>query len=328
MQTVRSNPELFNFESFEQIASLPEYRPNNPLTQENYHQILGWYHFAEKQCCCVQRASGTLCGTPHNHGWVAKLKDGTVTILGADCANDKFGADSTVFKDISLAMNARREKERADKVRSLVEQSTHFENELRAAIARVRQARMQLDEFLRSVGHEFRQRIVNMAKTGNTSVVIEGVKVRYDQKSGKNTPETNVIKHTLGVLDGLSAVDYQQFLRLTVEMEHIKAAFVEARTTTQLNRAIKAKLAYHIEQCEPALIQAEQLVGVVTRFFRNSAWLYCFLTDDRSERARLAKIAMNEAGVEGSRDQAKGWLSQREHELCEELGVDRIRLCR
>jgi hypothetical protein len=95
-----------------------------------------------------------------------------------------------------------------------------------------------------------------------------------------------------------------------------------------LNRAIKAKLGYHIEQCEPALIQAEQLVGVVTRFFRNSAWLYCFLTDDRSERARLAKRAMNEAGVEGSRDQAKGWLSQREHELCRELGVDRIRLCR
>ncbi|MFJ1472480.1 hypothetical protein [Massilia orientalis] len=243
------NPELLNFESFQQIASLPEYRPNNPLTQENYRQILGWYHFAEKQCCCVQRASGTLCGTLHNHGWVAKLKDGTVTILGADCANDKFGADSTVFKDISLAMNARREKEREEKIRRLVEQSTHYEIQLRGAIARLRQARLQLDEFLNSIGHEFRRRIVNMAKTGNASVVIEGVKVRYEEKSGKRVPETSVIKHTLGALEGLSAIDYQQFLRLTVEMEHIKDAFVEARAATQLNRAIKAKLGFHIERC-------------------------------------------------------------------------------
>jgi hypothetical protein len=328
MQTVRSNPELTNFESFEQITSMPEYRPDNPLTQENYHQILGWYHLAEKQCCCVQRASGTLCGTPHNHGWVAKLKDGTTTILGADCANDKFGADSTVFKDISLAINARREKERADKIRSLVEQSAHYETQLRAAIARIKQARLQLDEFLNGIGHEFRRRIVNMAKTGNASVVIEGVKVRYDNKSGKSAPETSVIKHTLGALEGLSAIDYQQFLRLTVEMELIKDAFVEAKTSTQLNRAIKAKLGYHIEQCEPALMQAEQLEGMVSRFFRNKAWLYCFLTDDRSERARVAKRAMNESGIEGSRDQAKAWLTQREHELCRELGVDRIRFCR
>ena len=259
---------------------------------------------------------------------MARLRDGTVTILGADCANDKFGADSTVFKDISLAMNARREKERTDKIRSLVEQSTHYETQLRAAIVRVRQARIQLDEFLNSIGDEFRRRIVNMAKTGNSSVVIEGVKVRYDKNSSKNTPETSIIKHTLGALEGLSAIDYQQFLRLTVEMEHIKDAFVEAKTSTQLNRAIKAKLGYHIEQCEPALMRAEQLEGVVSRFFRNQAWLYCFLTDDRSERARLAKRAMNESGIEGSRDQAKTWLTQREHELCRELGVDRIRLCR
>jgi hypothetical protein len=327
MQTVRSNPELFHFESFEQITSLPEYRPNNPLHQENYRQILGWYHFAEKQCCCVQRAGGTLCGTPHNHGWVARLKDDTVTILGADCANDKFGTDSTVFKDISLATNARREKERADKIRTLVEQGTHYETQLRAAIVQVRQARLQLDEFLNSIGHEFRRRIVNMAKTGNSSVVIEGVKDRYDKNSSRNNPETSIIKHTLGSLEGLSAIDYQQFLRLTVEMEHIKDAFVEAKTLTQLNRVIKAKLGYHIEHCEPALMQAEQLEGVVSRFLRNPAWLYCFLTNDRSERAKIAKVAMIEAGIEGGRDQAKGWLTQREQELCRELGVDRIRLC-
>lgn len=328
MHAARSNPELVNFETFEQVTSLPGYRPNNPLTQENYRQILGWYHFSEKQSCCVQRASGTLCGTPHNHGWVATLKDGTITILGADCANDKFGADSTVFEDISLAVNARREKERADNIQSLVDQGNHFESRLRAAIERVRQARLRLDDFLNSIGNDFRRRIVNMAKTGNTSVVIEGVKVRYDKDSAKNGPETSVIKHTLGVLDGLSAIDYQQFLQLTVEMEHIKDAFIEARAATQLNRTVKAKLGHQIERCESVLVQAEQLEGVVHRFFRNPAWLYCFLTDDRSERARLAKRAMNEAGIDGSRDHAKGWLSQREHDLCQELGVDRIRLCR
>jgi hypothetical protein len=108
--------QLLGFATFEEIADLPVFLRDNPLTQENYKQIVGWYRLLEKRCCCVQRASGALCATPHNHGWVARLRDGSITILGGDCAKEKFGADSTVFRDIGLAQNIKKAKEREERV--------------------------------------------------------------------------------------------------------------------------------------------------------------------------------------------------------------------
>jgi hypothetical protein len=328
MGTPKSAIELLSFDSFDQIVALPGYRPDNPLCQENYRKILGWYRFPEKRMCCVQRPGGTLCGTPHNHGWVAELKDGSVTILGADCANDKFGADSAVFKDIGLARNAKKERERQQRIDQLLAQGAEYERRLKDAIARIKAARRNIDELLDGIGASFRSRIERIAKSGNASVVVEGVKTRHHEEKGKSKQETSVIKHVVGSLDGLAAIDRQQFVSLTVEMEHMRIAFSDARTMGASGRTLRAEVARRIEQCDPVLRRAEQLETLVERFLGNAAWPYCFLIDDRSERSKVAKLAMNRSGVEGSRDHAKAWLAQREAELCKQLGVERIRIYR
>lgn len=328
MGTANSTIELLSFDSFDQIVALPGYRPDNPLCQDNYSKILGWYRFHEKRMCCVQRPGGTLCGTPHNHGWVAELQDGSVTILGADCANDKFGADSAVFKDIGLAQNAKRERERRQRIDQLLGQGAEYERRLKDAIARIKAARRSVDELLDGIGASFRSRVEKMAKSGNASVVVEGVKTRHYEEKGKSKQETSVIKHVVGSLDGLAAIDRQQFVSLTVEMEHLRVAFSDARTVGASGRTLRADVARRIEQSDPVLRRAEQLETLVERFLGNSAWPYCFLIDDRSERSKVAKMAMNCSGVQGSRDHAKAWLADREAELCKQLGVERIRIYR
>jgi hypothetical protein len=174
MGTPTSTIELLSFGEFDQIVALPGYRLDNPLCQDNYQKILGWYRFPEKRMCCVQRPGGTLCGTPHNHGWVAELKDGSVTILGADCANDKFGTDSAVFKDIGLALNAKKERERQQRLDHLLGQGADYERRLQDAIARIKAARRRIDDLLDSIGANFRSRIEQTAKSGNATVVVEG----------------------------------------------------------------------------------------------------------------------------------------------------------
>ena len=328
MVTPITTIELLSFDGFDQIAALPGYRPDNPLCQDNYRKILGWYRFPEKRTCCVQRPGGTLCGTPHNHGWVAELKDGSVTILGADCAKDKFGADSAVFKDIGLALNAKRERERQQKLEHLLGQGVEYEQRLRDAIARLKVARRGIDELLNGIGANCRSRIERMAKSGNASVVVEGVKTRHYTENGKSKQENSVIKHVVGSLHGLAAIDRQQFISLTVEMEHIRVAFIDAKAAGSLSRTLRSEIVRRIEQCDPVLMRAEQLESMVARFLDNSAWPYCFLTDDRSERSKVAKLAMKQSGVEGSREHAKTWLLLQEAELCQRLGVERIRIDR
>jgi hypothetical protein len=126
----------------------------------------------------------------------------------------------------------------------------------------------------------------------------------------------------------LPAIDRQQFVSLTVEMEHMRIAFSDARATGASGRSLRAEFARRIEQCDPVLRRAEQLETMVDRFLSNSVWPYCFLIDDRSERSKVAKLAMNSSGVDGGRDHAKAWLAVKEAELCAQLGVERIRIYR
>lgn len=320
--------ELLGFASFEEIVGLPGYLPENPLTQENYKQILGWYRLTEKRSCCVQRASGTLCATPHNHGWVARLQDGSITILGGNCAKEKFGADSTVFRDIGLAQNIKKAQEREKRVALLIAKGAYYEAQLQSWIIQLKTSHRGVDDFLCSTGEEFRSRIERMAKTGRADVVVEGEVVRHYEERGRSKQEIRVIKHRLGSLDGLSAVSKPQFVTLIAEMERIKSAFFELREGAQMSRKQKAEMTACLEQCEPVLTRGRLLNETAARFMANSALLYCFVTADRSERARLARLAMKEAGVEGNKDQAKGWLADRENEIRIEMGAERIRLAR
>lgn len=320
--------ELLGFASFEEIVDLPGFVPENPLTQENYKQIVGWYRLPEKRCCCVQRASGALCATPHNHGWVARLHDGSITILGGDCAKEKFGADSTVFRDIGLAQNIKKAKEREKRAAQLVAEGERYEMQLQSWITQLKTSHRGVNDFLCGIGEQFRNRIERMAKTGIADIVVEGEIVRHYEERGRSKQEIRVIKHRLGSLDGLSAVSKPQFVSLIAEMEQIKSAFSQLRAATRMARKEKAELSARLEQCESVLTRSRLLNEAATRFLANPALLYCFLTDNRSERARLARLAMKEAGVDGNKDQAKGWLADRENQLRIEMRADRIRLVR
>jgi len=328
MDTVLRAEELVGFASFEEIAELPGFMPENPLTQKNYMQILGWYRLSEKRSCCVQRTSGTLCATPHNHGWVARLRDGSITILGSNCAKEKFGADSTVFRDIGLAQNIKKAREREKRIAQLVAEGARYEARLQDWIIQLKASYHGVDDFLRGVGERFRSRIEQMAKTGRADVVVEGEIVRRYEKRGRSKQEIRIIKHRLGSLAGLSAVDKSQFVTMVAEMEQIKSAFAELRGGMQIGRKEKAKLSTRLEQCESVLTRGRLLTEEAARFLANSALLYCFLTEDRSERARLARLAMKEAGVDGNKDQAKGWFADQENLIRAEIRAERIRIAR
>jgi hypothetical protein len=328
MDPMRKTDELRGFGNFEEIAELPGFVPDNPLTQENYKQIVGWYRLREKRSCCVQRTGNTLCATPHNHGWVARLQDDSLTILGGDCAKTKFGADSTVFKDIGLAQNARKAKERELRIAQLIAEGARYQARLRDAIMELRTSHRTIDAFLDSIGLEFRGRVDEMAKTGAADVVVEGEIVRRYEEKGRTKQEVRVVKQRLGSLAGLTAVSKPQFVALIAEMEQIKSAFSELENGAHLGLKEKTALSARLEQCEPVLVRVRALQEAATRFMANSALLYCFLTRDRGERARLARLAMKEAGVNGNKDDAKSWLADRENDIRLELGAERIRPAR
>lgn len=108
--------EIRTFSTMDEITSLDEFKENNPVSKENYESILGDYHFDEKVKCCVQNENEGLCNTEHNWGFVAKLVDGTLSIIGNDCAKNKFGADAKFNLDRSRYINEKRRRDRYDQL--------------------------------------------------------------------------------------------------------------------------------------------------------------------------------------------------------------------
>ena len=318
--------DLVCFDNFEQIRELKGYRPENPLTVKNYSRILGWYQFPKKCECCVQRDSGTLCRTLHNNGWVALLQDGSVTILGRNCANDKFGADSSVFKDISLAINTIKARQRAERLRDLLSKRDEFEVRLVEAGAKLLAARKRIDAFLAEIGPKFARRILAMARAGNASVTVDAVRERHYEEDGKSKKEISTFKHRLGNLDGISVLNNDQYIQLSIAISNIRQAFSAAADIQSLTRTAQSALTARLEECEPVLQRAAAIEEQLEKFFLNSHLLFCFVTDERGERSKLARLAMHQVGVEGGRDVAKEWLLSQEQALIQQLGVHTIRI--
>jgi hypothetical protein len=286
----------------------------------------GWYQFPQKCECCVRRESGSLCRTLHNNGWVARLQDGSVTILGRNCANDKFGADSSVFKDISLAINTIKARHRAERLRNLLSRRDEFEGRLIESSARLLVARRKIDAFLGEIGPKFAARIVAMARAGNASVVVEAVRERHYEENGQTKKELSTFKHRLGNLDGISALNNDQYIQLSIAISNIVQAFTGAADIQSLTRATQAALTTRLEECEPVLQRVAAVEVQLEKFFLNSHLLLCFITDERGERSKLARLAMHQVGVDGGRDVAKEWLLAQEQALIQQLGVQAIRI--
>jgi hypothetical protein len=326
MKQGQQTQDLVCFDNFEQIRELKGYRPENPLTVENYSRILGWYQFPQKCECCVRRESGSLCRTLHNNGWVARLQDGSVTILGRNCANDKFGADSSVFKDISLAINTIKARQRAERLRDLLSRRDEFEGRLIESSAKLLAARRKIDAFLGEIGPKFAARIVAMARAGNASVMVDAVRERHYQENGQAKKELSTFKHRLGNLDGISVLNNDQYIQLSIAISNIRQAFTAATDMQSLTRTTQAALTTRLEECEPVLQRVAAIEEQLEKFFLNSHLLFCFITDERGERSKLARLAMHQVGVEGGRDVAKDWLLAQEQALIQQLGVQAIRI--
>lgn len=93
-----------------------------------------------------------------------------------------------------------------------------------------------------------------------------------------------------------------------------------------LTRATQAALTTRLEECELVLQRAAAVEVQLEKFFLNSHLLFGFITDERGERSKLARLAMHQIGVESGRDVAKEWLLAQEQALIQQLGVQAIRI--
>jgi hypothetical protein len=197
--------DIRTFESYEQIRSeVAGFIENHPISKLTYARIVGDYNFSDEVRCCFQKENGKLCETEHKRGWVARLEDGTATIIGNHCAEDKFGADSRLISDRARYINEKKRQERL----ALLQQMLNLKEERFGRLAELRKLVMALENRVKVIidplGLFVQRRLKDMIRTGRTEVAITAVKNRpYVDENGRSKIERRTYVQVLGNLAGV-----------------------------------------------------------------------------------------------------------------------------
>lgn len=320
--------EVRSFLSMQEIQELDGFVENNPVSKLNYKRLIGDYHFGEEICCCFQKASGKLCGEEHKKGWVVELADATISVIGNVCAEDKFGADSRLIQDRARYNNEKRRRERLAVLQQQVAEKPQRLEQLASLRILVRELEARIKEFMEPIGPIVTRRLRDMARTGRSEVFVTAVKYRSAvNKKGELESERSIFQERLGAFAGMELTAYGAFYSVYESINDIVRAYDNAENI-ELNLRKKEVdlLANRLNQYDRILGEGNRLLGLESAFQRNNWLLLCFLTDDKSERYKVAKIAMRQAGKSGGKEDAKEWLAEQEKSLRNRLGADALQI--
>ncbi|WP_342595492.1 hypothetical protein AAGT95_03005 [Salinicola lusitanus] len=104
--------DVKNFESYDEIAALPGYVDDLPFEESEYQSLLGGYRLSPKLKCCFRRKAG-VCHTQHNVGFVIRLVDGSVTVVGNECVR-KLASDEQLSLDAEAFKKEQRRKDQLE----------------------------------------------------------------------------------------------------------------------------------------------------------------------------------------------------------------------
>lgn len=316
-----------HFQTLEEIYQVPGFKADNPIRPDVYAGLIGWYDFAPgtELACCVQKPSGTLCKTTHRKGWVARLADESATVIGGDCATDKFGADSVISTDIAVAENKLAEMRRLERLRALVGDRPAMRKWCREAVEQLQGIKLRIEAILEGVGPAA-PNLEAMARTGNGAVSILGVRpAKRDPKDGKVLEDAQQFRIPMGRLRNVEACNRHRTGEIRARVNNLQGWCRKADEELLKLRGKKlteaAAVFADFSRLQRELVEHQELL---TAFEANDFTPLAFVLKEFSDRAKVARFARNRLHISGGKDAAKDWLMAREQALKDQHGVARL----
>ena len=321
--------EIRTFGSPQEIRDdLPNFIENNPISKTSYKRIIGDYHFREEVCCCFEKDNKNLCGEGHKKGWVAELQDGSATIIGNHCAKQKFGADSSLIADRGRYINEKRRLERLSTLNRQIEEKAYRLERLNHLRANLKSLETRVAAVTEQLGSSIVRRLQDMARMQRSDVSITAVKLRpYVDDNGQTKHERSSFLQSVGSLGGLDLIGVLSFSAIFNAIRDVERAYKDA---DKLDAKPKSKdvnsLANRLNEYDRILRDGDRLLALEQIFLANNFLPLCYLVNDKGDRYKAAKFAMNRSGISGGKDDAKAWLAEQERSIKQQLGINAIEM--
>lgn len=318
--------EVRTFATMEEIRALGEFKDDNPINKDNYDRIYGDYWFPDEVKCCREKPNGQLCGEGHKWGFVAKLIDGSITIIGNYCARDKFGADARIKTDRSKYLNEKRRRERLTQLDDLLadkelklEKLKELEDELRIIQNRVK-------DFSDSLGVRTLRRLHDISRTGTNTIYVDAITYNeYVDDDGEKQKERQVAPTKIGTLNGVSIFNDYSYQSMRSSIRAVKIAYEEAEfISDNIKTSQLESLTSSMADIDRVTSEAQKIGQEEASFFANDLGLLCYLVDDKSERYKTAKLVLERSGEQVGKEKAKSWITESDKEMKKSLNADKI----
>ena len=266
------------------------------------------------------------CHTPHKFGFVAQLKDKSVSIVGNVCAEVRFGIDSNISKDAKAYFEEQARLEKLERLNELLKDEESHMQELVEMLQDLDRSSKMVHTYYDQLPQRVLEILEYRGKNRNTAVSVTSITHHlHVDEDGYEDRETRKRSHTLGYLKGLGVLDSYYFFKIRQDISDIKNAYREAHEldeevkSTELE-AIAAKIAEVSNVAKTHKVFKRELKEI----FEIEPLLLCYLVNSKSDRFKVAKFALELSGNSVGRDKAKSWLLEKDLELKKSLKADSI----
>lgn len=310
------------FKSRDEVVTLPGFKDEQPISLETYRGLVGWYSLEKKEMrCCSLRSTGKLCRTPHQTGWVARVADGALTIIGGDCAKQKYDADSTIMRDISAAQKSIDEEIANERLAELLAGKDRARAEVVGTLERLDGRRRALQGFFDAVGRKNQSRLEELARTSG-DVVVEGRTPAEVDSDGEVIKDARIVRITLPPIASIAVCKPSYVSPMADDLRKLRKLYDDADALIESGaQKGRRELSAGLSRTDSSVSAAEDAVRAIDAFLSCDLTGACFLVNDWKERCLVGKIAIDRLGLE---DDPKAWIQRIEAGLRRKYNVTKI----
>lgn len=278
------------FKSVDQIKAVGGFKPDNPVSIDQFSKFLGYYTLKPALKCCVAEGRG-LCGQTHNNGWVVALKNGTASIVGIDCAKNKFDSDDSFRVQRVAAERTRQQDEIHRALGALLVNRDHDLKRLRSTVSALEELASASSTIRESLGDATVLALLNLSrrKGGSVELMTYMEKEIFDRAAKETLVRDLRVSREIGRIRAPDSLDGTHIsnLRSTLAAAELTYSSIE-----KLEKKPTPKLATHfsrtINAVYPASLRIAELQKQISAFLRSDLELLYFVAPTSKDKIRVA----------------------------------------
>jgi hypothetical protein len=308
-----STPRITNYD---EVLGLPGFLEKNLITPENFDSVFSDYQIRDRDMHCCLVSDRGICNHKHNFGYVIKLKNGTLSIMGNDCAENKFGANGGIIQGINLYENTKKAKEKLGKVFDFAIRFDEYTERLSNIEVQLKNIEDFYFHLILIIGSRNYLKLNERYKAANTKVEVKSYKVGQPDPDNPND-ETLIYMgtHTLGHIPSLNIFDDRNFKEFEKKIVKLREALRDALKTHKqiiegenIQPTILRKRVSMIMSQLTSFDEVETTINTrvsdIEKFRKADPEILCYLTDNYEESKIFASLSMAFHGIENMKEES------------------------